>query len=63
MKILMLADVFYPDTTGGAGRVAYYLSKELSDKGNEVHVLTRNKEASLPFFETFNENLFVIDIT
>ena len=59
MKILMLADVFYPDTTGGAGRVAYYLSKELSDKGNEVHVLTRNKEASLPFFETLNENLFV----
>ena len=25
MKILFLADVFYPDTIGGSGRVVYYL--------------------------------------
>ena len=33
MKILMLADVFFPDTVGGAGRVAYHLSRELAKEG------------------------------
>ena len=35
MNILMLADVYYPDTVGGSGRVAYHLGLELSRKGHE----------------------------
>lgn len=47
MNILMLADVFYPDTIGGSGRVAYHLSLELCRKGHEVHVVTRNTDERL----------------
>lgn len=47
MNILMLTDVFYPDTIGGAGRVAYHLGLELSRKGHEVHVVTRNIDGRL----------------
>ncbi len=42
MNILMLTDVFFPDTIGGAGRVAYHVGLGLSRKGYEVHILTRN---------------------
>jgi glycosyltransferase involved in cell wall biosynthesis len=59
MKILMLADVFFPDTIGGAGRVAYYLSNELSKKGHEVHVVTRNDDGKWPYQQEFASNLFV----
>ena len=45
MKILMLADVFFPDTIGGAGRVVFYLSKELVSKGHSVYVITRNLDS------------------
>ena len=41
MKILMLADVFYPDTVSGSGRVAYNLGLELSRKGYEVKGIVR----------------------
>jgi glycosyltransferase involved in cell wall biosynthesis len=58
MKILMLADVFFPDTIGGAGRVAYHLSRELAKKGHEVHVLTRNPEGILPSHQEIEANLF-----
>jgi glycosyltransferase involved in cell wall biosynthesis len=57
MKILMLADVFFPDTVGGAGRVAYHLSRQLSEKGHEVHVLTRNPNGNLPSHEKSGTNL------
>ena len=33
MNILMLADVFYPDTVGGAGRVVYHLGLIKSNRG------------------------------
>ena len=59
MKILMLADVFFPDTIGGAGRVVYHLSLELSRKGHEVHVITRNKDGKLPFYQKIDTRLFV----
>jgi len=59
MKILMLADVFFPDTIGGAGRMAYHLSFGLSKKGHEVHVITRNIDKRLPFYQTFNTNMIV----
>jgi len=58
MKILMLADVFFPDTIGGAGRVAYHLSLELSKRGHEIHVLTRNPEGNLPSHQKIEANLF-----
>jgi glycosyltransferase involved in cell wall biosynthesis len=59
MKILMLADVFFPDTVGGAGRVAYHLSHELSSKGHEVHILTRKTNGELTSYQNLDTNLFV----
>jgi putative transposase len=58
MKILMLTDVFFPDTIGGAGRVAYHLSHQLCKRAHEVHVLTRNPEGKLPSHEKIEANLF-----
>lgn len=59
MKILMLADVFFPDTVGGAGRVVYHLGLELCRKGHEVHILTRNTGGILPHYQQLNSNLSV----
>ena len=59
MKILMLADVFFPDTAGGAGRVVYHLGHELSGKGHEVHIITRNTGRKLPSHQQLNPNLSV----
>jgi glycosyltransferase involved in cell wall biosynthesis len=42
MEILILTDVFFPDTIGGAGRVAYHVGFGLSQKGHDVHIITRN---------------------
>lgn len=55
----MLADVFFPDTIGGAGRVVYHLSLELSRKGHEVHIITRNTNEEFLTYEKLNPNLFV----
>ena len=41
MKILILCDVLFPQTTGGAGRVARELAIALKQLGNEVQFLTR----------------------
>jgi glycosyltransferase involved in cell wall biosynthesis len=59
MKILFLADVFFPDTIGGAGTVAYHLSLELTRKGHEVHILTRNADGKFPDHEQYNPSLFI----
>jgi glycosyltransferase involved in cell wall biosynthesis len=59
MKILMLADVFFPDTIGGAGRVVYHLAFELSGKGHEIHVLTRNNKGVWFAQQELAPNLFV----
>jgi glycosyltransferase involved in cell wall biosynthesis len=59
MKILMLADVFFPDTVGGAGRVAYHLSHQLSKRGHIVHVLTRNPDGNLPSHEKSGTSLYL----
>ena len=59
MKILTLTDVFFPDTVGGAGRVAYHLSRELSLKEHEIHVITRNTEGGLPDHQEMDSNLSV----
>jgi glycosyltransferase involved in cell wall biosynthesis len=59
MKILMLADVFYPDTIGGAGKVVYHLALELGKKGHQIHVITRNADGKWPSYEELAPNLFV----
>jgi glycosyltransferase involved in cell wall biosynthesis len=59
MNLLMLADVFFPDTIGGAGRVAYHLSVELGKRGYDVHVITRNPDRKLPCHEELDANLTV----
>ena len=55
----MLADVFFPDTIGGAGRVAYHLGLEQGKRGHNVHVITRNPEGKLSAREELNANLTV----
>ena len=55
----MLADVFFPDTVGGAGRVAYHLSTELSRTGHEVHMVTRNGDGMFPINEKKEFGLFI----
>jgi glycosyltransferase involved in cell wall biosynthesis len=59
MKILMLADVFYPDTVGGAGKVVHHLALELGRKGHEIHIITRNDDGKLPFQQDLAPDLFV----
>lgn len=59
MRILTLTDVLFPDTVGGAGRVAYHLSSELSLLGHEIHVITRNSEGKLPDHQEIQPNLSV----
>jgi glycosyltransferase involved in cell wall biosynthesis len=59
MKILILADVFFPDTIGGAGRVVYHLALELARKDHEIHVITRNDDGKWPSHEELAQNLFV----
>ncbi|HEY3131657.1 MAG TPA: glycosyltransferase family 4 protein [Acidobacteriota bacterium] len=48
MRVLMLADVFFPDTIGGAGRCVYDLARFLIASGHEIQVVTRNTNDSLP---------------
>ena len=59
MRLSILADVFYPDTIGGAGKVAYHLALELSEKGHEIHILTRNIAGKWPSQQELAPNLFV----
>jgi glycosyltransferase involved in cell wall biosynthesis len=50
VRVLVLADVFFPDTIGGAGRVARQLAEGLAREA-EVVVVSRNVGGSLPAFE------------
>ena len=59
MKVLMLTDVFFPDTIGGAGRVAYHLGLELSRKGHEVHIISRNPDGKFLNHQKYNPSIFV----
>lgn len=56
---MVLADVLFPDTIGGAGKVAHYLSHKLAQRKHEVHVLTRNLDGTLRPFQAMDLNLFV----
>lgn len=44
MKILTIADFFYPETVGGSAIMAYEIMKELAARGHDITVLTRQKE-------------------
>ncbi len=46
MRILLLTDLFPPEMTGGAGRVAALQTRALRELGHEVHVLTTSREAT-----------------
>jgi glycosyltransferase involved in cell wall biosynthesis len=59
MKMMLLADVFFPDTIGGAGRVVYHLALELSRKGHDIHIVTRNDNGKWPSHQEIAPNLFV----
>lgn len=44
MKILTIADFFYPETVGGSAIMAYEIMKELAARGHDITVLARQKE-------------------
>jgi glycosyltransferase involved in cell wall biosynthesis len=52
MRVLLLAEVFHPDTVGGAGRVAAELARTLVEAGDEVRIISRQtRSAPAPFEE------------
>lgn len=57
MRILMLAWEYPPKSVGGLSNHVYYLSQQLNNMGNEVHVITCGDE-SLAAFEN-DEGVFV----
>lgn len=44
MRILTVADFFYPETVGGGAIMAYEIMRELAFRGHEITVVTRQKE-------------------
>lgn len=59
MKILTLTDVLFPDTIGGAGKVAFHLGLELGSKGHEVHFISRNPGGKLPVQQALTSNIYI----
>jgi glycosyltransferase involved in cell wall biosynthesis len=59
MKMLILTDVFFPDTIGGAGRVVFHIGLGLSRKGHDVHILTRNAGGRFVTNEELAPRLYV----
>lgn len=54
MKILILSDNFYPESKGGADKVAFNLAKGFFKKGYQVYVLTTTQDISC---ESFSEDV------
>lgn len=48
LSILVLTDIFFPDTPGGANRMVYYVSRGLAEAGHRVRVLTHRVRPDLP---------------
>lgn len=46
-SVLVLTDFFFPDSTGGANRVAYYTSRGLAERGHRVQLVTRRSSSNL----------------
>lgn len=57
MKILILCDILFPQTTGGAGRVARELAIALGKLGVEVQFLTR-RTSNIPSDDTIKTTYF-----
>jgi glycosyltransferase involved in cell wall biosynthesis len=56
LNILIVTEVFFPDTVGGSGRVVYEVSKYLARRGHNVYLLTprlNNKLSREEFLEGF----------
>ncbi len=47
-KILIISQLWYPDTFGGSERVAYEQARRLVERGNEVTVLVHRDRKELP---------------
>ncbi len=54
MRVLVICDVLFPQTVGGAGRVAREVTEALKKRGNEVQFLTREVPTS-PSEDEVNE--------
>jgi glycosyltransferase involved in cell wall biosynthesis len=59
MNILVVADVLFPDTVGGAGRLASELSFALAERGHSVRIISRNPDGRLPGKETLKARVAV----
>ena len=46
MRILTVADFFYPDVVGGSAIVDYEVMKRLAARGHDIRILTRGKNVS-----------------
>lgn len=51
LRILIVAEGRYPDFVGGTETVIRHLSRELTERGHEVHMLTRKPRQGLPNYE------------
>ena len=47
MRILTVADFFYPDVVGGSAVMSYQIMRELTRRGHEISVLTRQSEKAM----------------
>lgn len=59
LRVWMIADVFFPDTIGGAGRAARELSRALAARGHRVCVFSRNPDGRFNDEEKIGERLVV----
>ena len=51
-RILVLTDFFFPDSTGGGNKMAFYTSRGLADLGHRISLITRRVTPDLPDRET-----------
>ncbi|MFQ5693043.1 MAG: glycosyltransferase family 4 protein [Nitrospinota bacterium] len=48
LSILIVTDIFFPDTPGGGNRMVYYASRGLAEAGHRVRVVTHRPRPGLP---------------
>ena len=58
MRILTVADFFYPETVGGSAIMAFEIMRELASRGHEITVVTRQKEGYGPTGEIEGMRVF-----
>ncbi|MGA1791062.1 MAG: glycosyltransferase family 4 protein [bacterium] len=52
LKIIVLSDFFFPDSMGGANKMAFYTAGGLVSRGHHVSLITRRASPELPDQET-----------